>query len=92
MKSIAEYFSSENPYPVPPAVERFGLTKLKEATKNGHHPPEHQFFEFCQKLIDSSDALGPLYKSYALALKNELVAFARNELKERKEKRECTLF
>ena len=39
VESLEEYFSSENPYPVPPAVERFGLSKIKEATKNGHQPP-----------------------------------------------------
>ena len=92
LKSLGEYFSSEYPYPLPPALERFGLIKLKEATKNGHPAPEHQFFEFCQKLIDSSDSLGALCKSYSLALKNELVAFARNELQERKRRENVRSF
>ena len=92
VKSLEDYFSSENPYPVASAVERFGLTRLKEETKDGHHSPEHRFFEFCQKLIDSRDALDPFYKRYALALKNELVAFARNDLKERKRRQNIRSF
>ena len=41
---------------------------------------------------DSSDALGLLYKSYALALKSELVVFARNELKQRKRRENVRSF
>jgi exodeoxyribonuclease V beta subunit len=64
--------------------EKFTASELVRGVKKGHAPPEHPFFESCERLGQAREILEKVYSRRLLRLKQELFTYAREELSRRK--------
>ncbi|HSO66961.1 MAG TPA: UvrD-helicase domain-containing protein, partial [Desulfatirhabdiaceae bacterium] len=73
---------------VPPALFRLSHTELASKTKKGKKPPQHDFFDGCDRLIQSLDLLNEWF----LKLKHDCFLFSRIELENRKARERILFF
>ncbi len=72
--------------------EKFTAGVIQEATKKGHVPPFHPFFEQCETLKDREEAMAAGFQRRVLGLKVALFDYARAELARRKEEKNLLSF
>ena len=60
--------------------DKFTSSRLKAATKKNEHPPDHEFFNLCQHLIDHHTQLASLYESQLNNLRVDLLNYCNQEL------------
>ncbi|MBI5062210.1 MAG: UvrD-helicase domain-containing protein, partial [Desulfatitalea sp.] len=78
-------------YPLFPKFERFCQSYLASATKKGHVPPGHPFFEVCEQTLTCRNALAAQLTDYVRYLKVRLLDQAHQRLAQKKA-RDNTLF
>jgi len=64
--------------------EKFTASEIEISLKKDYAPPEHPFFECCERLKNAFDDLEDIFKRHLLGLKIELFHYARNELTRKK--------
>ncbi len=72
--------------------EKFTSEELKASVKKGCDPPEHEFFELCDKHLKMGVALEEGFGRKILGLKSELFRYAEHELSSRKDERNILFF
>ena len=84
--AMDDYLSGGNPYEILPGIERFSTSGIVAGTKEKTGtPPVHPFFELCEELA------GKVHERF-LALRWELIAFARQRLPARKRESNIRFF
>jgi exodeoxyribonuclease V beta subunit len=78
-------------YPILPKFERFCQSYLNHATKKGHFPPAHPFFELCEQAQARYNELEEQLTDYIRYLKVRLLDQAHRRLAQKKA-RDNTLF
>jgi exodeoxyribonuclease V beta subunit len=86
------YLSTENPFPLSSAIEKFSNSALSKATKKGYAPPEHRFFSICEDLKSIHSELTRFYDLKVIALKSALLRYVRRELRARKQQQNVRFF
>lgn len=71
---------------------KFTRTELDGATKKGHSPPAHPYFDACEQLRKCQDDLLEAYDVRLTALKGRLFDYVQEELKKRKEEKNTRAF
>ncbi|MEE4357160.1 MAG: exodeoxyribonuclease V subunit beta [Desulfococcaceae bacterium] len=74
------------------AFDRFCASTLDKFKKKGKQPPSHPFFDRCDDFFSLHTEMIRVFEQHLLHLKSELFAYARKELKERKERRNLRSF
>ncbi len=67
-------------FPLFNGFEKFSAARLKRATKKNCVPPEHPFFDLCDRLSGTAEALKTEMERYFLYLKSDFFQFARAAL------------
>lgn len=78
-------------YPLFDKAPRFSRAVLTKATKKGHQPPEHPFFELCEQVLDLQSGIIRQMTDYLRYLKIRLHRQAR-QIMDRKKRRKNILF
>jgi exodeoxyribonuclease V beta subunit len=73
-------------FPLFNGFEKFSAARLKRATKKNCVPPEHPFFELCDRLNETAEALKTEMERYLLYLKSDFFQFARAALVDAKKR------
>lgn len=73
-------------FPLFNGFEKFSAARLKRATKKNCVPPEHPFFDLCDRLFGVSEALKTEMERYFLYLKSVFFQFARLALADAKKR------
>ena len=86
LNAARQYLASSEPSQIFTAdddnsVYKFTTSRLWEKTKAGCDPPEHPFFDACQKLVET----GSLFAQKWLALKRRFIEYSETELARRKQ-------
>jgi exodeoxyribonuclease V beta subunit len=68
--------------------EKFTRRHLAESAKRGMAPPEHEFFEACDALLDAHTRLTADFERYLQHLKTRLLDYCNAELASRKRERQ----
>jgi exodeoxyribonuclease V beta subunit len=72
--------------------EKFTSSELAGAMKKGHTPPDHPFFELCERLKEKQGELESLFNQRLMGLKAELFNYMQDELIRRKEEKNIQFF
>ncbi|NQU62958.1 MAG: UvrD-helicase domain-containing protein, partial [SAR324 cluster bacterium] len=80
-----KYIESGNPFLLPKNFFRFSLTTVSQKFNGKSAPPDHPVFHLCRDL-------NPLSKSIKILLQEELINYAKEELKNRKQLRNILSF
>ena len=93
MQQLSVFFSN-NQIPKFPTkeVQRFQAYEIACETKDGHNPPEHLFFNFCEQLVNTHKELTTLYESKLAYLKKEWLKTAHAVLFDKKKKLQIQTF
>lgn len=84
VKAMEHWCGGDGALPVPDLLALFGSAKIASAVKKGGSPPEHPFFDLCQRQLE---AAGDLERALELGLadcRRELALWLRRELPRRK--------
>ena len=83
-----DLFTGENVtgFPLFNGFEKFSAARLKRATKKNCVPPEHPFFDLCERLNGTAEALKTEMERYFLYLKSDFFQFARAALADLKKR------
>lgn len=71
---------------------RFTPAILTAATKKGHAPPAHPWFDLCGRLQEQAEALAALFDTRLRALKRQLLQDLPGELARLKRERRCQFY
>ncbi|MDM8561873.1 exodeoxyribonuclease V subunit beta [Candidatus Marithioploca araucensis] len=71
---------------------KFTPSELARSVKKNKLPPEHVFFDCCEKLLDCQQALSECYQEKLLALKIELFQMAEQALADKKQQHHIQSF
>ncbi|HIP52892.1 MAG TPA: hypothetical protein EYH03_02615, partial [Chromatiales bacterium] len=77
-------YLGDAPGPWPERFENFTRGMIDASVKKNCMPPEHPFFDACQRLFDARERLHDLYRQALSAHRAALMAFARQRLHEEK--------
>ena len=93
MKALAAFFS-DSPFRRLPIklLEKFQASAIQKNTKKGFEPPEHQFFDICELLMDSYSDLEQLYQNKITFIRREFMQNAQSVLFEKKKKLQIQSF
>jgi len=69
---------------LPDKFHKFTTSELAQCVKKGQTPPQHDFFEYCEKLLNSQHALFDSFEKQLLALKIKLFEIAEHVLAQKK--------
>jgi len=69
---------------LPKHLTQFTRSKIIQSVKKNHTPPQHEFFDYCEKLFDSQQALSDNFQQHLLALKLKLFKVAEQDLARKK--------
>ena len=83
---LDHYLMAGNLFPSFDKLNKFGTTALEKATKKGHTPIRHSFFDLCDELDKLLHSLEAFFERRLIALKREFLLFAKDELTKRKKK------
>jgi len=72
--------------------EKFTLSELTRAVKKNYSPPDHYFFELCEKMKEKQEELEKIFEQQLLGLKTALFHYAHNELDRRKKEKNVQFF
>jgi exodeoxyribonuclease V beta subunit len=86
------YTDSEASLPLFKEFYKFTSYGLKAGTNKGKSPPEHPFFDYCEKLMVSARELQIEIDEQLLFLKADVFSYLREELRKRKQKRNIQSF
>ena len=86
------YTDSEASLPLFKGFHKFTSSGLKVGTNKGKSPPEHPFFDYCEKLMVSARELQIEIERQLLFLKADVFSYLRYELRKRKQKRNIQSF
>ena len=79
------FFSGKTPSVIlPEKLPKLQPSELKQGTKKGGETPEHSFFEFCGKLIETKELLTSCFDRRLRSLKKDLLKSAGDSLKQKK--------
>ncbi|MBI5656763.1 MAG: exodeoxyribonuclease V subunit beta [Geobacter sp.] len=84
---LERYFAGSDPLDIPDKLEKFTPAVLAAGCKKGQTPPVHPFFACCEELVSEVGRLAAIYDRNLLALRAGLLRSAREELRERKARR-----
>jgi len=73
-------------------IEKFMASAIRKNTKKGLDPPEHQFFNICEQLMDSYAELEHLYQKKMTAIKKRFMENAQPVLFDQKKKLQVQSF
>ena len=86
LAAMESYLSSNGNDPQPfKEFEKFTASKIQGATKKGHAPLQHDFFDRCEHFMSVQKELIDAFERRLLGLKAALFAFAGKELAKRKQ-------
>lgn len=85
--SAMDQYLAEEPGPWFDEFEKFCSSTLADSVKKAGTPPDHPFFNLCQRLLDSRERLLEAYRQKQVALLQRLILFADAELGRRKRER-----
>lgn len=86
LAAMESYLSSNGNDPQPfKEFEKFTASKIQGATKKGHAPLQHDFFDRCEHFMSVQKDLIDAFEHRLLGLKAALFAFAGKELAKRKQ-------
>ena len=86
LAAMESYLSSNGNDPQPfKEFEKFTTSKIRGATKKGHAPLDHDFFDRCEDFIKVQKQLVDAFERRLLGLKAALFDFAGKELAKRKQ-------
>jgi exodeoxyribonuclease V beta subunit len=93
MRTLASFFS-ELPYTQLPIelLKKFQACEIRKNTKKSFVPPQHQFFDICEQLMDSYADLEALYEKKMTYIKREFMQKAQPVLTEKKKKLQIQSF
>lgn len=74
------------------AFKKFTACEVERSVKKGQTPPSHDLFHHCQRLLESYEALASVYGMKILALRIELIRYARHQLQRQKKQRNIQSF
>ena len=72
--------------------DKFTRVQIEGAVKKGHSVPQHPFFDTCQRLKETHEALTGAFDRRLISLKRELVDHGGMELAQKKEQRNVQTF
>ncbi|MGA1823680.1 MAG: exodeoxyribonuclease V subunit beta [bacterium] len=73
-------------------IKKFASQSLSSAVKKGYDPPQHSFFDVCDRLILALEDLNAAFEQRLLALRKEFISFVCEELSRRKHKQNIRSF
>jgi exodeoxyribonuclease V beta subunit len=87
LDEIAAFFGRTEPTleGFPDGIERLTPAALGRAATGGSRPPSHEFFQRCQRLVESRDRALEALETWTLAFQQRLVSAVRVELPRRKQ-------
>lgn len=86
VSAMDAYLTSDGNDPQPfPEIEKFTTGMIRRATKKGHAPLEHNFFDLCESFVRVQNRLIEAFENRLLGLKSLLFRFAAEQLAERKQ-------
>lgn len=93
LAAMESYLSSNGSDPQPfKEFEKFTTSTIQGATKKGHTPLEHDFFDSCEDFMKVQKELIDAFERRLLGLKTALFDFAGKELAERKQEADVLSF
>jgi exodeoxyribonuclease V beta subunit len=93
IKGMDDYLATDGHNPLLfMGFEKFTKTALEQGVKKGHRPPEHRFFDQCERLKARQTTLMAVFHRRLLALKTGLYHYARKELARRKTEKNIQSF
>jgi exodeoxyribonuclease V beta subunit len=79
-------------FPLFDRFEYFTPAKLVKSTKKNNHPPEHDFFDICERVFFRAQRLLAEFEQSLIFLKTDLFGFAATELPKLKNKKNIQHF
>jgi len=86
LQAMDDYLADETPrLMLFEKFEQFTTTKLQHSVNKGKNPPQHVFFDACERLKTAAEALADLYR---YQLPGRLLAYCNAELAQRKRRQQ----
>ncbi|MDM8558351.1 exodeoxyribonuclease V subunit beta [Candidatus Parabeggiatoa sp. HSG14] len=79
-KAMSGFLTSTMSINLPDKFAKFTTTELTQCAKKGKTPSHHDFFDQCEKLLESQNALTEGFGQHLLALKTQLFEIAEQAL------------
>ncbi len=93
IKAMDGFLASGEPFfPLFQDFEKFTVRRISASAKKNQQAPEHAFFNLCQSIQESADALTLEMEACLLFLKAEIIRTARRELDSRKTRKNKMFF